>query len=201
MENVVVGALATICAAFLGAIATIIAALISKKRIDERKQSEHIHNFAEQTHKSLIKGDLKEYNLLEIKENSVIIVPGIELTVAIHDVILDDQVNFEYRLPRQEKDSINSVKNARVGYQKLFNCDDGTYLLTLIKIDGVNKKAYFDLRKIDSYAKQKMSITTPKTENLDAQNLSNKPATNYCQKCGTAILQETDKCSYCGTVL
>ena len=46
--------------------------------------------------------------LLEIKENSVIIVPDIELTLAIHDVILDDQINFEYHLPRQKKDNTNN---------------------------------------------------------------------------------------------
>ena len=197
MENIIVGALATICAASLGAIATIVAALISKKRIDERKQDENIHRFAEQTHKSLIKGNLKEYSLLEVKENSAIIVPDIELTLAIHDVILDDQINFECHLPRQKKDNSDSVKYARVGYQKLFNCDNSTYLLTLIKIDGVNKKAYFDLRKIDT--EQNLPAAIPQNDILYTQN-SNGVVPNYCLKCGAVIPQETNKCSYCGTI-
>ena len=204
MENVAVGALATICAAFLGAVATIVAALISKRRADNRQQDEQIHHIAEQAHSSLIKGNIKEYSLLEIKENSVIIVPDIELTLAIHDVILDDQINFEYHLPRQEKDNTESVKYARVGYQKLFNCDNSAYLLTLIKIDGVNKKTYFDLRKIDSRIQQKMPVTASQNKSHDTQDSKNQlesgiSAPNYCIKCGAVIPQETIKCSYCGT--
>ncbi len=136
--SVIIGALATIIAALMGAIATIVAALI-KQKTDHHQTPEFVHTISAQDH-------LTEKCVLEIRENSAIIIPEIELTIAILLVILDDRVNFEYRVRQQA--SPTSVKNAGVGWQNLFTHDQDTFALTLIKIDGLGKKIYFDFRRI-----------------------------------------------------
>jgi len=135
--SVIIGALATICAATMGAIATIIAALI-KTKTDRRQTPDFMHATSVQYH-------LAEECVLEIRENSAIIVPEIELTIAILLIILDDRVNFECRVRQQANPILE--KNAGVGWQKTFTHNQDTFTLTLIEIDGLGKKVYFDFRK------------------------------------------------------
>lgn len=195
-DPVTIGAFATICAALVGAIATIVAAVISRRRLfNNQHHAELDENISVENHPL---GD----GVFRVRENSAIIISDLELTIAIRLVILDDQVNFEYRNPNMEKPFF--AKNAEVGFQKLLEHQGKTYTLTIIKIDGVNKDVFFDLRKVlkTSIPPVEKPVQSALISKLPAmkKGLEDVEIIGTCPFCGaqyTAVVKPR-KCTYCG---
>ncbi len=192
MDNVVlIGSLTTICAAIVGAIATIIAALISRQSTHNKSQQERIEDYP-----SLDKVSSND-RLIRVQENSAVIISDLEVTLSVRLIILDDQVNFEYRTPHMENPFI--AKNAEVGFQQTLECKGERYALTLTRIDGIKKNVFFDLRKISRLSKPFMEKPVPLSESNIKSHQQKIEVTGTCSFCGAQYksIEKPKKCSYC----
>jgi len=146
-----------------------------------------------------------EDGIFVIRENRVIIISEIDLTITNRMVILDDQVNFEYRTQEMEQPVV--IKNAQVGFQKMFQLSGKTFMLTLVKIDGLKKDVYFDLRKVTKKSihrvNQPFVTTIPKLPQSEKNNKEIKTFSGFCPHCGGQYLENSkpSKCPFCGSWL
>jgi len=197
MSENIIGIVISFCGSILTAAATLAAAFISKLKFSDDPNPE--------PKKPIIVQPIDKF---EIKENTSIIEPITETTIAIHDVILDDRVNFDYT-PLHQFESIK-VKNAKVGWKGQINHDGCEYALTVLHINGRNKSVLFDFRKINkpvSAASEKTTSVVREDKPDDGndgshtENLPRRGLVVNCPNCGASlpINENLNKCQYCGS--
>lgn len=193
MDNVVlIGSLTTICAAIVGAIATIIAALISRQSTLNKSQQERIEDYPSLENVS------SNDRIIRVQENTAVIISDLEITLSVRLIILDDQVNFEYHTSYMENPFI--AKNAEVGFQQTLEYKGERYALTLTRIDGIKKNAFFDLRKISKISNPSMKKPVRLPESNIKSHQQKVEVTGTCPFCGAQykLIGKPKKCSYCG---
>ena len=190
--------LIAIFSAFLNAAATVLAALISKFNPNSRK-SKHRRD-----PENLDTNNDGEFG---VQENSTYFEPLTETTIAVHHVILDDLVNFEYT--SLDQFTPVKVKNARVGWKGKVVHDDKEYAMTLLRIDGLDKIAIFNMRLLkasDQVVSKKHSGILTEDQGDNSKNRTPPEAITprgvvvNCPNCGAAlpISENLKQCKYCG---
>ncbi len=157
-----IGAFGTICAGGLGALATVVAALISKVYLNNRVKD--IKNIIQPN--SLTTSLLRFFNFFKISEAFIFEVPvgssyidnNTELVISVQEIeshynventyVSQNNATFVYQLPQQSESLI--AKNAVLGWRKLMKFQGDTYALTIIYIETTvyGKYVKFDFRKV-----------------------------------------------------